>query len=233
MQWVAAVLVAVCVHMMIFGYVFDLRRHAGAIDAGYGGFEVGLGLIQEPVAEEEPEVVEEPPKPEEIPEEPAIEPVPPPQPTPVIPPVIKTTVQAAAPSSKQLTLKVRPRPAVTTPQQVAPIGVGQSPTYGGAPGIQDLYIARLSARLNRFKFYPIRSLRRGEEGVPVLVLVIDRRGRVLDAEIAVSSGFEELDRAALRIVENAKPLPRFDRRMQMAQLRARIPITFEVTKQGF
>ncbi len=143
--------------MVIFGYVFDLRRHAGATDAGYGGFEVGLGLIQEPVTAE-PEVVEESPKPEEIPEEPIVEPVPPPQPTPVIPTVIETTVRAAAPSSEQLTLEVRPRPSVPTPQQVAPTGLGQSPTYGGAPGIQDLYIARLSARLNRFKYYPIRSL---------------------------------------------------------------------------
>ena len=168
--------------MVIFGYVFDLRRHAGAIDAGYGGFEVDFGLIQEPVAEEEPEVVEEPPEPEEVPKEPAIEPVPPPQPTPVVTTVTETAVQEAAPSSEQLTLEMRPRPAVPTPQQVAPTGRGQSPTYGGAPGIQDLYIAQLSARLNRFKYYPIRSLRRGEEGVPVLMLVIDRRGRVLDAE---------------------------------------------------
>ena len=204
---------------------------------GYGGFEVGLGLIQQPVAEEEPEVVEEPPEPEELPEEPGIEPVPRSQPTPVVTTVTETAVQEAAPSSEQLTLEVRPltlevqpRPAVPTPQQVAQTSRGQSPTYGGAPGILDLYIAQQSARLNRFKYYPIRSLRQGEEGVPVLALVIDRRGRVLDAEIAVSSGFEELDRAALRIAENAKPLPRFDRRMQMVQLRARIPIKFEVPK---
>ena len=146
--------------MVIFGYVFDLRRHAGAIDAGYGGFEVDLGLIQEP----------------------AIEPVPRSQPTPVVTTVTETAVQEAAPSSEQLTLEVRPRPAVPTPQQVAQTSRGQSPTYGGAPGIRDLYIAQQSARLNRFKYYPIRSLRQGEEGVPVLALVIDRRGRVLDAE---------------------------------------------------
>lgn len=121
--------------MVIFGYVFDLSRHAGAIDAGDGGFEVGLGLIQEPVAEEEPEVAEEPPEPEEIPEEPVIQPMPPPQPTQVVTTVIDTTVEEAAPSSEQLTLEVRPRPAVPTPQQVGPTGLGQSPTYGGAPGI--------------------------------------------------------------------------------------------------
>ena len=86
--------------MVIFRCVFDLRRHVGAIDAGYGGFEVDLGLIQEP------EVVEEPPEPEELPEEPGIEPVPRSQPTRVVTTVTETAVQEAAPSSEQLTLEV-------------------------------------------------------------------------------------------------------------------------------
>lgn len=215
---------------MVFGYVFDLNRQVGAVEPGHGGFKVGLGLAQEPIAEE-PETVEQQPVPEEIPVETAVEPEPLPQPTPVV----KTPPEAPKPDatrfSEQLRLEVRPNTMDTTPPQAASIGRGESPTYGGAPGIQDIYIARLAARLNRFKYYPIRSLRKGEEGVSILVLEIDRRGRVLNAEIADSSGFDELDRAALRIVEKAKPLPRFDRRMPMAQLRARIPITFEVSNK--
>ena len=215
----------------MFGYVFDIHRQVGAAEPGFDGFEVGLGLIQEPIALE-PEIIEEPPEPEEIPAEPPVEPEPIPEPTPVIETVQPITEPAIAPSPEQLTLEVRPPPRVNAmPQQVAPTGRGETPTYGGAPGIQDLYIARLAARLNRFKYYPIRSLRRGDEGIAVLALVIDRRGRVIDVQVAESSGFEELDQAALRIVENAKPLPRFDRRMQMARLRARIPITFYVSKR--
>ncbi len=221
-----------CVHVIVFGYVFDLNRQAGATEPGHGGFEVGLGLAQEPIAEE-PEIIEELPVPDELPEETPVEPEPLPQPTPVVETQAETSEEEATRFIEQLTLEVRPRTVDSTPKQATPVGRGAIPSYGGDPGVRDLYIARLAARLNRFKYYPIRSLRRGDEGVSVLVIELDRRGAVLSAEIAVSSGFDELDNAALRIVENAKPLPRFDRRMPMAQLRARIPITFEVSKRDF
>ena len=215
-------------HAVVFGYVFDTRRQVGAAEAGIGGFEVGLGLVQEPIAAE-PEPIEEPPVLEEKPEETRVEPEPVSTPTRVAQTFPEITEHEASTTPDRLSLEVRQSDPTVTPQEVAPIGRGQNPTYGGTPGIQNLYIARLAARLNRFKYYPIRSLRRGDEGVTVLALVINRRGRVLDASIVESSGFDELDRAALRIVESAKPLPRFNRRMTMTQIRARIPIAFEVS----
>ena len=72
----------------------------------------------------------------------------------------------------------QPTGAFTVPQVVDPVGTGSSPTYGGDMGVSDVYIARLAARLNRFKYYPIDSLRNGEIGVTVLLtLVINRRGQ--------------------------------------------------------
>ena len=222
-HWCAAIVGAIGVHLVVFGLLSDYGLRAGALEPGEGGFEVGLGLAQEPVAvpEEAIETVPEPPEPpeeEEVPPEPeieeilepveAIETLPLPDPEPVV----------DEPKSVDVaTFAIQPPTGASTPRVVDPVGTGSSPTYGGDVGVSDVYIARLAARLNRFKYYPIDSLRNGEIGVTVLTLVINRRGQVLDSTISSSSGFEGLDRAALRIVNNAKPLPRFDRQMKMGR----------------
>jgi protein TonB len=46
--------------------------------------------------------------------------------------------------------------------------------------------------------YPHASMRRGEAGTVLLLLTIDEGGRVRDAEVDKSSGFERLDQAALK-----------------------------------
>ena len=221
-------------HAVIFGYLLEFHRSAGAIDDGYGGFEVGIGLAQdlsagETDAIEEPEVIEEP----EIAPEPQEEEIVPPEPIPETLPVITAPTEPTSRKVETTTPVKVAAPPISEPTQSrgsTSTGAGQTPTFGGEPGVTDIYIARLAARLNRFKFYPIKSLRKNEEGIAVLALVISRNGQVLASEIAVSSGYPELDRAALRMVNRAKPLPRFDRRMQMTQIRARIPITFAIAK---
>jgi len=46
--------------------------------------------------------------------------------------------------------------------------------------------------------YPTMSRRLGEEGQVVLLLTVDEDGRVLEAVVDKSSGFERLDEAAVR-----------------------------------
>ena len=236
-HWCVAIFGAIFVHLVVFGLISDYGLRAGALEPGEGGFEVGLGLAQEPVAvpEETIEAEPEPPEPmeeAEVPPEPELEEIAepvevvesPPLPVPEAAPEKPTSIEPPK-------FAIRPPSVESVPQEVAPVGAGSSPTYGGDVGISDVYIARLAARLNRFKYYPIESLRNGEIGVTVLSLVINRRGQVLNSTISDSSGFEALDQAALRIVNNAKPLPRFDRRMRMNELRVNIPITFDISKR--
>jgi periplasmic protein TonB len=51
--------------------------------------------------------------------------------------------------------------------------------------------------------YPAQSRRLGEQGIVVLRVVIDERGRACDIEIESSSGHERLDRAAREAVATA------------------------------
>ena len=236
-HWCAAIVGAIGVHLVVFGFLSDYGLRAGALEPGEGGFEVGLGLAQEPVAvpEETIEAVPEPaelPEEEEIPPEPEIEEITEPVEVVESPPLpVPEAVLEDPTSNEPPKFAIQPPSGESVPPEVAPVGAGSSPTYGGDVGVSDVYIARLAARLNRFKYYPIESLRNGEIGVTVLSLVINRRGQVLDSRISNSSGFTALDQAALRIVNNAKPLPRFDRRMKMDELRVNIPITFDITER--
>ena len=229
---------ALCVHLLVFSFLFQHRFQAGAFEPGEGGFEVGLGLAQEPVAAL-PEPIEpepappEPPEEEEIPPEPELEEIPEPEPIFESPPLpLPETVAEENTTAEPPNFAIQPPVVTSAPQRIAPVGAGDTPTYGGDVGVSDIYIARLAARLNRFKYYPIESLRNGENGVTVLSLVINRRGRVLSSRISASSGFDALDQAALRIVDIAKPMPRFDRRMKMDELRVNIPMTFDISKRN-
>jgi periplasmic protein TonB len=58
--------------------------------------------------------------------------------------------------------------------------------------------------------YPPQSRRLGEQGVVVLRVVIDERGRACDIEIESSSGHERLDRAAREAVATAAFQPYFE-----------------------
>lgn len=56
------------------------------------------------------------------------------------------------------------------------------------------------ARQNTPPAYPALSRRRGEEGTVLLAIRIDPHGRVVQAQVAESSGFRRLDEAALTAV---------------------------------
>ena len=223
--------------MLGFAYLLDLRPDIGALDRGQGGFEVGIGLAQQPVVEahEEPESKPEPPPVEDEFEEVLPEPIVDQEievtPEPVASPMpIQATTVAEPAVYDGPQLDVMPSLGESEPRSEAPVGRGSTPAFGGDPGVRDVYIARLSARFNRFKYYPVKSLRALEEGITVLALVLNREGKVLSVSIVNSSGFETLDQAALKIVKNAEPMPRFDRRMKMTELRVNIPITFDIAR---
>ena len=75
--------------------------------------------------------------------------------------------------------------------------------------------------------YPKTARQRGEEGDVVLALSIDERGRVNRAEVAETSGFAELDAAAVRAAERARFVPAKSGRTSVSST-ARITITFRL-----
>jgi protein TonB len=65
----------------------------------------------------------------------------------------------------------------------------------------------LMARLDAFKRYPLEAQEAGEQGVVYVHFAMDRNGKVLSANIAKSSGFDDLDDEVLDLIYKAAPLP--------------------------
>ena len=119
-------------------------------------------------------IEEEAPPPDEAPPPPPPEFVPPP-PDFVPPPDIEFTADAAPTNTNAITVSTKPvvEAPKATPPRVPKKGLSRPP-------------------------YPSSSLRLGEEGLVGLSLSLGADGKVLDGKVAVSSGFERLDTAALK-----------------------------------
>ena len=76
--------------------------------------------------------------------------------------------------------------------------------------------------------YPKASRQRGEEGDVVVVLSINAQGHVDSASVAESSGYQELDAAAIRAANKARFSPAKRGRTAVAS-EARVTITFRLT----
>lgn len=63
------------------------------------------------------------------------------------------------------------------------------------------------AQLERHKRYPRAAQRRSQEGVPSVIIRINRQGKVLSVRLSHSSGFAMLDEEATALPERASPLP--------------------------
>jgi protein TonB len=91
-----------------------------------------------------------------------------------------------------------------------------APRSAPSPG-QSASLARVQARWEKAMFrqierhsrgrYPVALERRGVRGVAVVKFRVDRSGRVVNAEIAKSSGWSVLDEKALANIRRASPLP--------------------------
>ncbi len=99
-------------------------------------------------------------------------------------------------------------------------GLGSS---DGAVGDQkDAYLALIRARIEENRTYPAAARRRREEGMAVMAIVIDGRGRLARAVTVTGSGSFHLDRAARRMIEKSGPFPP----PPIVPFEATIPIVF-------
>jgi len=152
----------------------------------------------EPVAEPEPQ-----PQPQAT-EAPAIDPSIIPEPEP--PPPVAFEVPKARPlppPAPKPAPRPAARPAQTPPSPLPPALTAPSAAQPSAPMNDPGYLDRLAAAIERQRDYPMASRRRGDQGRVVLHLVIAASGRLLASEVATSSGFEALDRAALGMARRA------------------------------
>lgn len=100
---------------------------------------------------------------------------------------------------------------------------------GGMAGSKADYASVLLAWLERHKEYPQAAQQRRQQGVVLLYIVIDRKGRVIDSRIQESSGHRLLDDAALAMLEGAQPLPPIPDDMNKKRLKFVVPVQFFLT----
>jgi protein TonB len=87
-----------------------------------------------------------------------------------------------------------PKPFVPPPEVQLPSALPPGPTAITGSGSVPPMVDRAGSR---DPDYPANARRGGEEGSVVLQVLVGTDGRVLDARLAQSSGFPDLDRAAL------------------------------------
>ena len=160
-----------------------------------------------------------PPKPELLPE-PESEPLP--EPLPEIPDAVDI------PQPTQLPQLPTPPPNPPTPQPSQPPQTSQaSPSSPASAPRQARVDAPPRPRRTIKPDYPKGARQRGEQGDVVVELRVNAEGFVDLAEVVTSSGFAELDEAALRAVRAAKFVPAKSGHSAVASS-ARLTLTFRL-----
>lgn len=108
---------------------------------------------------------------------------------------------------------------VAASEAAAPENIENTPEQSDVPKGQNVGFSRndrqaienwqrdLVVHLNRHKKYPAKAREAQQHGVVTVTFSIDRQGRIVASRLAKSSGFEELDRATLVMLQRASPLP--------------------------
>lgn len=100
----------------------------------------------------------------------------------------------------------------TAPQTVAaPKNKSQAPVEGEndaqPSNAEQTWEERIAARLARSKRYPAGAQRAGQQDTVLLRLVVDRKGRLVEAAVKQSTGFALLDAETLDLARRAGPYP--------------------------
>ncbi len=118
-----------------------------------------------------------------------------------------------------------------------PVGDGSSPVPGNDP--TTFYSAGGAIAEGKSKYlrnpappYPWASLARGEEGLVLLAVTVDKSGRPSQVEIEKSSGFPMLDESSLKTIRRWKFDPAHIG-MLTVESKIKIPVRFVLKDQPF
>lgn len=106
-----------------------------------------------------------------------------------------------------------PRPATPSdpgpaaPETTAPPARPAPPATRASSSAADTWEGRVLAALEKHRRYPKAAQARRQQGVAYIRFRVDRGGKVLWSRLERSSGFGELDRAAVEAPRRAQPLP--------------------------
>lgn len=148
-----------------------------------------------------------PPKPEPEPPKPKVQQ--PPEPVKPKPRVLSSNapsqnqIQAEPEPVKQPVVEAPPPAPVEAPQ--APVAAAPAPATPPQP--KQLAASAVAYLIQPSPRFPDASRRLGESGVVRLKVLIDETGRPIEIQVAQSSGFERLDKAAVAAMKAARFKP--------------------------
>jgi protein TonB len=233
-SWSVAILLAVSVHVLaLFAILVEAKNTEGdALDAGEMGIEVGAGTlgsfanIQERIsmlseASSEKIDTQEPEQVKKIPVKESNEKV-------IIKPVVEAVIvkENSFKPAKEVE-KIIISEALTSPSEnereevksetkssaayvqaaIKSTGRSDQEKSGGAKGSVRNYINQMNRWLAQHQRYPLDAKKEKQEGTVRVAFTIDRKGNVLRRSIERSSGYPLLDDAALKVLDDASPLP--------------------------
>lgn len=228
-HWFVALGLAALLHIAIFLRLPSAGDANKAVDPGAQAITIALAPMPspEPAAKPEPKPNPKPepkPKPKPSPKpKPKSKPEPAPQPKPQPMPE-PNPIPSPEPAPEQSSSPPQPNEQLARAENTAP-----KPKAGATGGLRDAppdYRATLAAWLERYKEYPRRARRLGQQGTTVLHFIIDRNGKVLEWDIRSSSGHRLLDDAVENLIRRANPLPAMPDSMTVSKLELTVPVSF-------
>ena len=237
-----AVLISFAAHALVALALAFWIGHAAAVEIpllDLSAVEVSFSEVEREASPavpapppEESDPAPPPPEPDPAPSpppEPDPAPPPPPEPDPAPPPPPEPD-PAPPPSSEPVPPPPDPDTKIINEQTTEQINEPTAPVSESEAPKQ----AKVDAPPRPFKTirpdYPKGARQRGEEGNVDLELAISANGRVESVSVVRSSGYPELDAAAVRAAKNARFTPAKSGRVAVAST-ARLTITFKLTSR--
>ncbi|MGH8207424.1 MAG: energy transducer TonB [Steroidobacteraceae bacterium] len=137
-----------------------------------------------------------------------------PQPLSVTPAQTASAMLAAAEAS------VVPIPDLTT-VPVATLGQANVP-----PSPEQLWLAQVIARLQRYKSYPRSAVKRRRQDTVMLRFTVNHAGHILDSGVDSMRHYRVLENEAKKMLRLAAPLPALPQQLTADQIVVRVPINF-------
>lgn len=159
-------------------------------------------MAAQPQLQEKPDFADALPEPEAVPE-----PKPVPAPVPVAKPVPPAEKPKPAPAAQAAPAPTPAAPAAAVIEPALAVPGASQRENAGAAGSAGHIDAHPSLDRPIRPSYPIGARRRGEEGTVILDASVGEDGRTTGVTLVSSSGFPDLDRAAVRAVEQARFKP--------------------------
>ena len=105
---------------------------------------------------------------------------------------------------------------------------GKSSSKKAFQGSSNKYFHYLMTTLNKHKSYPVNAKQHKEEGIVLLQFTLNEKGEVIAQKIKKSSGFPDLDAAALEMLFASSPLPVPPTQLQRPRLTLVLPIDYSL-----